>query len=109
MQCPLVGMQMQGLGASKRGPCVLPGPHAINNAGPAVQMQGPGASMAGGLMAYIAQQQKALQTCTLVLQAGGFPGLCLVVLAMPAGGFSRTLLGGVSLSLHPAPVVLQSG
>ena len=61
------------------------------------------------LMAYIAQQQKALQTCTLVLQAGGFPGLCLVVLAMPAGGFSRTLLGGVSLSLHPAPVVLQSG
>eukprot|EP00891_Asterochloris_glomerata_P006198 jgi/Astpho2/6198/Aster-x1356 len=91
--------QMQGLGASKRGPCVLPGPHAINNAGPAVQMQGPGASMAGGLlnqpigvaggmpapapiptqqlqtqysqlMAYIAQQQKALQTCTLVLQAG---------------------------------------
>ena len=117
-------MQMQKLGAYSR-------PHAVNNHGSVVQMQGPGASMAGGLlnqvsspvgspamqpigvaggmpapapiptqqlqtqytqlMAYIAQQQKALQTCTLVLQAGGLPGLCVRACLSGLQSCTRTL------------------
>ena len=70
------------------------------------------------LMAYIAQQQKALQTCTLVLQAGGLPGLCVSACLLgpavmrtqvcKAGGSPRTLCWHVSQACSHAHVSLQN-
>ena len=68
------------------------------------------------LMAYIAQQQKALQTCTLVLQAGGSwlldgvsPGLQLCTLVLRSRWVPRALLGGVPLGLETCTLSCRAG